>query len=154
MTGEGLRLLDDLDELPPAPSTQRVKLAVPYDLTFEKTFEVPDQEGYWNDCCFGGDVIVDQILPSLKDRYSDLWSNQEDWGWFIWFREGGVKFAIEVFCQDRERGEFRVHLSSSKRKWLVWEYAVDTPELERLRDLVHKVLSGWLGNPPRSKRVD
>ena len=125
---------------------------MPYDLFFEKKFEVADPDGYWNDCCFGGDVVVDQILPLLKG-YSDVMSNQEDWGWFIWFRDGGVKLAIEVFCEDKERGAYRVHFSSSKRKWLVWEYAVDTPELERVRELVDKQLAAWLGKPPRSERV-
>lgn len=54
--------------------------------------------------------MVDQILLGIAGRFEDIQINQEDWGWFIWFKRGPVSLAIDVFCDDPEKGEFRVHL--------------------------------------------
>ncbi|MBO9689090.1 hypothetical protein [Roseateles chitosanitabidus] len=52
---------------------------MPYALTFTKQVKTPDVDEYINDCCIGGDVVLDRLLPALRSRYgNDLQSNQ-DW---------------------------------------------------------------------------
>lgn len=55
---------------------------MPYELSFRKRIEISDREIYINDCCIGGDLVLDRLLPSFADAYSNLRSNQEDSGWF------------------------------------------------------------------------
>ncbi len=127
---------------------------MPYEVSFTKRIPVVDREQYINDCCIGGDVVVNQLLPSVRARYTDVQTNQEDWGWFIWFREGKVRLAIDVFTDDPDQGAFRVHLSSRTRRWLVLETVVDTPELEELRALVASELAAWVSGAVRFTRLD
>ena len=61
---------------------------MPYELSFTKRVPIVDREQYINECCIGGDVVVNRLLPSVRSRYTDVQTNQEDWGWFIWFRQG------------------------------------------------------------------
>lgn len=53
---------------------------MPYILTFVKPITIAHSEQYINDCCIGGDIVLDQLLPGLRARYGELQSNQEDWG--------------------------------------------------------------------------
>jgi hypothetical protein len=124
---------------------------VPYELAFTKSFEVscPDPEArgprafYINDCCWGGDVVTEQLLPLVKD-YEKVIHCQEDWGWLIWFRKGDQRFEINIMCDAPRVGQYRIHLVAFRRKWLRKRIA-DTPELEALRDLVVPELRSWAG---------
>jgi hypothetical protein len=69
---------------------------MPYELSFRKRVPITNREDYINECCVGGDVVVNHLLPSVRARYTDVETNQEDWGWFIWFRKGAVRLAIDV----------------------------------------------------------
>ena len=120
---------------------------MPLDVRFEKVFDVPDPDDYYNEVCFGGDVVSDRLLPAIRSRYTVLQADQEDWGWFIWLRDGRVRLAVDITCEDRARGSFRLRLTSSVKKWFVWDRVVDTPELDRLRELVERELADW---SPRS----
>jgi len=66
---------------------------MPYTLSFLKQVDIVDSEQYINDCCIGGDIVLEQLLPSLTARYIDLQSNQEDWGWFAWFEHSRNRLA-------------------------------------------------------------
>ena len=46
----------------------------------KKKLNIADREQYINDCCIGGDVVLDVLLPELRGIYDDLMTNQEDWG--------------------------------------------------------------------------
>jgi len=127
---------------------------MPYEVTFRKRVEVVDREQYINECCVGGDIIVNQLLPSVRARYADIQTEQEDWGWFIWFREGNVRLAIDVFTDDPDAGAFRIHLTSRTRRWALFDRVVDTPELDALRALVSSELAAWVGGPVKIARVD
>ncbi|MFN0058053.1 MAG: hypothetical protein ACKVX7_06315 [Planctomycetota bacterium] len=116
---------------------------MPYIVTFVKTVSVTDSEQYINDCCIGGDVVLAQLLPSLRERYGELQSNQEDWGWFAWFEQSGIKLAVDVHTNDGATGEFQIHLTSRKPRLLVGAKIQDTPELESLRELVISRLQEW-----------
>jgi len=89
----------------------------------------------------------------LKTRFELDHSNQEDWGWFIWLRKGRIKLGVEITCEDREKGRYRLELWSKQSVFLWWDRAADTPELEALREDVQKRLSSWLGSTPPVKRV-
>ena len=80
--------------------------AMPDAVSFTKRVSVVDREQYINDCCIGGDIVVNQLLPSVEARYSDIQTHQEDWGWFIWFRSGSVQLAIDVFTDNPDEGTF------------------------------------------------
>ena len=116
---------------------------MPYIVSFVKPVVIVDREQYINDCCIGGDLVLEQLLPSLEERYGDLQSNQEDWGWFAWFEQSGVKLAVDVHTNDGNAGEFQVHLTSRKPRFLLGARTQDTPELEALRELVVSRLQSW-----------
>lgn len=116
---------------------------MPYAISFVKPVEITDPEQYINDCCIGGDIVLEQLLPALTERYANLQSNQEDWGWFAWFEDSRVKLAVDVFTHDATNGEFEVHLTSRNPRFLLPAKIRDTPELEQLRELVMAKLHNW-----------
>ena len=127
---------------------------MPYELSFTKRVSIADRERYFNDCCIGGDLVTDQLMPMVQQHYTDVQTNQEDWGWFIWFRKGDVRLAIDVFTDDPDIGAFRIHLTSRVKRMLVLDAIVDTPELEELRTLVMGELSPWVGGNVKSEVIE
>ena len=118
---------------------------MPYELTFVKGgLVVADADLYINECCWGGDIVVQQLLPKIKERYEVVDEGQEDWGWYIQLRKGVVALAVDVFCDDPKAGEFRVHLTSRLKRLLILSRVADTPELDEFRDLVVPLLNDWL----------
>lgn len=116
---------------------------MPYALTFIKQVELSRPDEYINDCCKGGDVVLDRLLPALRMRYgNDLQSNQEDWGWFVWFKDGPVKLALDIATDD-DGSTFQLHLTSRRPRFLLSDKIEDSPELESLRELVVKELFAW-----------
>lgn len=126
---------------------------MPYEISFTKRVPILESEQYINECCVGGDAVVDRFLPSVRARYEDIDTGQEDWGWFIWFRSGAVKLAIDVFTDDAERGEFRVRLTSRLKRW-IFDSVADTAELEVLCEQVRAELENWAEGPIVVERVD
>lgn len=127
---------------------------MPYEVSFTRQVPIADRDQYINECCVGGDVVVGQLLPAVRALYTDVDTNQEDWGWFIWFRKGAVKLAIDVFTDDPDEGTFRIHLTSRTKRWLLPDTVTDTPELEELRARVVSDLAGWVGGPIKVTRLD
>ena len=95
-----------------------VFLNMPYEITFRKKVNYGGEEKYFNECCFGGDLIVEKILPFIRENYRDAQSEQEDWGWYIWFKRDNGSLAIDVFCDDPVMGEYRVHITLRKECFL------------------------------------
>jgi hypothetical protein len=116
---------------------------MPFEIAFVKPVGIVDRDQYINDCCIGGDIVVDALLPAIQRGYTRIDTNQEDWGWFIWFRKGNIKLAVDVFADDCDAGVFRIRLTSSKTSLLVFTNDTDTPELDELRDLVVAELKQW-----------
>jgi len=116
---------------------------MPFSIRFRKPVDVTEAEPYINDCCIGGDVVLEHLLPALRQTYGDLEPTQEDWGWFVWFEHVGVKLAVDVFTQDPLTNEFEIHLTSRKAGLLRSARVVDTPELEALRRSVVSSLEAW-----------
>lgn len=117
---------------------------MPYELSFTKILAVENPDIYWNECCWGGDRISDHLLPVIRGEYQSVLHDQEDWGWFIWFQDGGTKLAVDVFCDDPKRGVFRIFLTSQVKRPLFGYQIVDTDELFRLKNKVTKELEGWV----------
>jgi len=109
---------------------------VPYELTFRKPLAVPDASHYINDCCWGGDVIRDELSPLISTRYERIRTGQEDWGWYLWFRHGAVDLAVDIYCDDPKSGLFRIHLTSKRKVSFFRKSGADTPELAQLLDLI------------------
>lgn len=127
---------------------------MPYELTFTKALPSLSEDDYINRCCMGGDLVVDRLLPLVQAQYSNIQSNQEDWGWFIWTNSRDIRLAIDIHTEDEIAGTFRVHLTSSTKGWLWRERVEDTPELDALRELVELQLQGWVDSAIETRRVD
>ena len=127
---------------------------MPYEIAFTKPFEAKDPAQYINECCWGGDVVTEFLLPSISSHYQEVERNQEDWGWFIWFRRGAIRLAVDVFTEDPAEGVFRVHLTSRTKRFLAGDKVVDTPELEEVRELVESELEAWTGTPLQVTHLD
>jgi hypothetical protein len=127
---------------------------MPYIVSFLKPVSVPDREQYINDCCIGGDLVLEQLLPALRERYGHLESNQEDWGWFAWFEDSGVKLAVDVHTNEEASGAFQIHLTSRRPRLLLSAKIQDTSELEILRELVVSSLQTWVVNELEVERVN
>ena len=112
---------------------------MPLILEFTRPVTVTDPEQYINDCCIGGDIIVDALLPAVRARYGDVESAQEDWGWFIWAKQGSMLYAIDVFTDDAMAGQFRICLTTRAKKLFGYK-DVDAPELGELRGFVEAEL--------------
>ena len=115
---------------------------MPYELSFTKPVTVTDESIYINRCCWGGDVIRDHFLPLIQSRYQQIQTEQEDWGWFIWFKQGPISLALDIHTDDPETGAFRIILTSRKKE-LFFSKQQDTPQLDHLRDLVVEDLKKW-----------
>jgi hypothetical protein len=98
--------------------------------------------------------VADLLLPSVRERYDHIQTNQEDWGWFIWFRSGNVRLAIDIFTEDPDEGTFLVHLTSRVKRLLVFDTVTDTPELQELRSLVVSTLEARTGGNVGIRRLD
>jgi len=107
-------------------------VALPYRISFRKRLHIPDPGIYINDSCWGGDAVVERLLPAVRSAYEDVQSSQENWSWFPYFRRGVVRLAIDVFCDVPEEGLFRVHLTARRKKWLFLDSIVDDPEPEAI----------------------
>lgn len=121
-----------------------VYFLMPYELIFIKSIPVQDPDIYWNECCWGGDKVADRLLPIVHDHYQDIQHDQEDWGWFIWFRDGGSKFSVDIFCDDPEKGKYRVWLTSRVKPSLFGYRVIDSDELLELKEKVRGRLEGWV----------
>ena len=114
---------------------------MPYELSFTKRVEIADPDRYINECCIGGDVVSAALLPALKARYGNIDTGEEDWGWFMWCSSNDTRLAVDIFTDDYRTGEFRARLASSKRRLLFGRKEIDTPDLEKLMQLVQTELT-------------
>jgi hypothetical protein len=129
--------------------------AMPYEISFRRFVEVPDPEIYINECCWGGDVVQQQLLPLVTAEYTDVMAEQEDWGWFIWFKKGDLNLAIDIHTDSRE-GEFRIHVSANRVRFfgLSRRPADDTPEVEALVEKITGHLRRWGAEAVTVEKMD
>ena len=115
---------------------------MPFVIRFRKPVDVSD-EPYLNNCCIGGDVVLEQLLPSLREQYGALEPTQEDWGWFVWLEHDRVHLAVDVLTQNPITSEFEIRLTSRKPSFFRSARVIDTPELDALRSRVLAQLEAW-----------
>jgi hypothetical protein len=128
---------------------------MPYSIRFTRRIASYSTEPYINDCCIGGDLILDQLLPTLRDAYGpSLEAIQEDWGWFVWFEHGGIKLAVDVFTHDHISGEFEIHITSRRPRFLRSAEVVDVPALDVVRERVVGALQRWPVEALTVERLD
>ena len=115
-----------------------------YEIEFTTKVSVTDPEVYVNDCCWGADVVRDRLLPVVSTTrvYDSVRTGQEDWGWYIWMRQKTELTRIHMQCDDKERGGFRIHILSSKKRWLLWK-DIDTPDVERIQQVTISEIKKW-----------
>jgi len=128
--------------------------AMPYEMSFSKRVPLLEREEYINECCVGGDAVVNRLLPLIKARYADVQTNQEDWGWFIWFRKDNVRLAVDIFTDDPGEGMFRIQLTSRAKRFFLPDKINDTPELEELREIIESELNAWVGPAVKVDHLD
>jgi hypothetical protein len=116
---------------------------VPYRIVFTKPLAIAEPDKYINACCVGGDLVLDHLLPSIRGRYQSVRAQQEDWGWFAWFEQQGIKLAIDVHTDAPVGGKFQLVLSSRVPKLLFGWKVEDTPELETMAAMVEQALRAW-----------
>jgi hypothetical protein len=117
-----------------------------YEISFTKKLAIQNTGKYLNECCWGGDAVRDELLPLIGETFQKIQTDQEDWGWFIWFRQGPVYLTIDIVCDDPESGKFRIHLTSRTKKFRLFNRVADTPELDRVREMVCSKIQAWAGS--------
>jgi hypothetical protein len=123
-----------------------------YEIEFATDVSVTDPEIYINDCCWGGDVVRDRLLPIVSTTrvYDSVRTGQEDWGWFLWMRLGKELTRVHIQCDDKDGGIFRIHVFGSVKQWLRWK-DIDTLEVERMNEVILNEIKKW-GTINRTKR--
>jgi hypothetical protein len=116
---------------------------MPYEISFTKKLAIQNAGKYVNECCWGGNVVRDELLPLIAGNFQKIQTDQEDWGWFIWFRKGPVYLTIDIVCDDPASGKFRIHLTSRTKKFRLFNRVADTQDLERLREMVCSKIEAW-----------
>jgi len=102
-----------------------------------------DPDEYLNECCWGGDVVRDRLLPAVQKRFTHIQTAQEDWGWFIWFKTDSAQMAVDTFCDDREPAPFRVVVTMSVQRWWLFTSRVDGEEAGEVASIVRDELNTW-----------
>ena len=127
---------------------------MPYELRFTKALSINDPDIYFNDCCVGGDLVADHLLPLIRERYRDIQLDQEDWGWFIWFKDGATRLSIDIYCDDPVRGAFRLCLTANRKRFLFGYRIADTDEGLKLKVGLLDALHGWADGDIDEARLD
>jgi len=115
---------------------------VAYEIEFTAKFTVDNPERYINDCCWGGDVIRDRLLPAVSGGYEKVQTGQEDWGWFIWMRHGKQRTHADIYCDDKVSGSYRIHIYGAQRKWLRLKL-VDGDDIDHVKSLTVNEIDKW-----------
>lgn len=122
---------------------------MPYELSFTKRVDVANRDGYINDCCIGGDVVAERVLPAIRQRFAEAGEPVgEDWGWALWFPAGDGLLYVDIYCDDPATGEYRIHVGARKKRFLFLKDVADTPEVEELLRIVAGELAEWTGKLP------
>lgn len=71
-----------------------------FELSTAKDFADLSERNYINDCCVGGDEILDQFKPDISSEMSvekdSIEINQEDWGWTLGFVKDEVNYLLGI----------------------------------------------------------
>lgn len=99
-----------------------------FELLSERIYAGDGDEKYINDCCVGGDEILNSLALHLAGHFGvppeKLAIYQEDWGWALEFEKDGVSYHTGVANQSNEDGQtlFRV-VGEAQRKEKGWIFS-------------------------------
>jgi len=113
-----------------------------YEIEFTATLNVSDPKIYINDCCWGGDVIRDRLLPMVSSEYEHVETSQEDWGWFIWMRRGQQWSGVDIYSDEKDSGDFRIHISGWQQGWFGRKH-IEGDDLEHIREVTVNEIGNW-----------
>lgn len=113
-----------------------------YEIAFTANISVDHSEEYINHCCWGGDQITKKLLPVVVSGYERMETGQEDWGWYIWMRRGRQRTHIDIYCDDRETKDFRIHLYGTRRIFLKLEF-VDGEDIDAVKRVLLQEIVNW-----------
>lgn len=113
-----------------------------YEIELTALLTVPDPEIYINDCCWGGDVIRDRLVAGIATGYDHMETLQEDWGWYIWMRRGEQWSGVDIYCDNKQSGEFRIHISGWQARWLGRKH-IEGNDLEHIKDVTVNEIGKW-----------
>lgn len=127
---------------------------MPYEISFRKPLTIDEESIYVNDCCWGGDIVQQQLLPLIEEEYTDIKAAQEDWGWFIWFKKGELNLEVNIMTDSKE-GEFRIHVVAARVRFFGLSRRVgdDTPEVHALAEVVANRLREWAAEDVRLEHI-
>lgn len=115
--------------------------------TIRKIFaDIPERE-YINDCCFGGDEVLNQIKPEIasgmKIDESKITIYQEDWGWALEFSKDDIYYFLGLNNVGETEGktDFTVLFEATKKvKKFLFTKSVDaTGELNEFIEIITNI---------------
>jgi predicted small secreted protein len=118
-----------------------------FEWTVPKTFaDIPERE-YINDCCIGGDEILNQLKPDIASQMnvdkSKIEIYQEDWGWALEFSKDEVFYSLGLNnnYEGGEKTDFAVVIEANRKvkKFLFTKSVEATNELNEFAEVISNI---------------
>ena len=120
-----------------------------FELTIPKVFENSSSREYINDCCIGGDEILNQIKDDIASEMNIdknlIEIYQEDWGWALEFLKDKVTYLLAVSNTNESKAGksfFTAYTEANrKEKKIFFNKTVDADvELNRFSEIVSRLM--------------
>lgn len=120
-----------------------------FELTIPKIFNNPSSREYINDCCIGGDEILNQLQNDIASEMNidknSIEIYQEDWGWALEFMKDKVTYLLAVSnASESESDEsfFTAYTEATrKEKKIFFNKMVDADvELIKFSEIVSRLM--------------
>lgn len=116
-----------------------------FELSIEKNFANLPEQNYINDCCVGGDEILNQFKPNISAEMSvqndSIDINQEDSGWKLRFVKDEVEYLFGISNYNLlETGKTTFSVSVQATKKVKSFFASKTIEAETETNSFYKIV--------------
>lgn len=110
-------------------------------------FSLPEKK-YINNCCVGGDKILEffkfDLAAEMKINASEIAIYQEDWGWALEFSKNSVNYLLAISnCEEKvdNRMLFSSYTQVTKKEgnWFSDKSIVFDSELQNFSKIVEKL---------------
>ena len=118
-----------------------------FEWTVPKTFaNIPERE-YINDCCIGGDEVLNQIKPeiasAMKIDAEKITIYQEDWGWALEFSKDDIFYFLGLnnVGESENKTDFTVLFEATKKvkKFLFTKSIEASSELNEFIEFINNI---------------
>lgn len=118
-----------------------------FDWTVSEVFtDIPERE-YINDCCIGGDEILNRLKSEIASQMGvDLGKvtiYQEDWGWALEFSKDEVFYLLGLNnnYEGGDKTEFTINIEANKRvkKFLFTKSVEATEEVSTFSKVLNDI---------------